>query len=217
LIKVAASILSCNTAYIGDAVLEAEKGKADIIHMDIMDGHYVKNLTFGPQVLKDIKQITDIPVEVHLEITNAHEIAEVFAQAGADIITVQLDSCLHPIRIFNTIKSYGKKVGVAINPSMSVEQIEHIITHIDHIVLMSVEPGFGGQVFEKSTYKKIRKVKEMIKRYEVDISLGVDGGIDMEIAKELSKAGAEVLIIGSSIFSKQSIVESVKSFKNISQ
>ena len=185
MVKVAASILACNTAYLGDAVLEAEKGKADIIHIDIMDGHYVKNLTFGPQTVRDLKSITSLPIEVHLELYNPHELIEVFADAGADMITVQLDCCAHPIRVFNMIRSFGKEVGVAINPGIDVKQLEYLVNHIDYILLMSVEPGFGGQPFEESTYEKIHIVKRMLRDKNLTLPIAVDGGVNIENVEKL--------------------------------
>ena len=215
MIKIAASILACNTAYLGDAVLKAERGKADIIHIDIMDGRYVNNLTFGPQTVRDLKKITNIPLDVHLEISNANELFGIFAEAGADIITFQLDHCLHPIRTFTKVKKYGKKVGLAINPSIGIEQLNYIAEYLDYVLIMGVEPGFGGQHFEITTFKKVEKVKKILKRKGIDIPIAVDGGINLDIAKKLKKVGVDIFIIGSSLFAYDDIGSRIAVFKNV--
>jgi ribulose-phosphate 3-epimerase len=214
LVKVSASILACNSAYIGNAVLEAERANVDIIHIDIMDGHYVKNLTFGPQTVRDLKKITKLPLDVHLEISNTHELIEVFADAGADIITVQLDTCIHPIRVLRTIKNLGKESGIAINPGMGVKQIKYLLKYIDYILLMSVEPGFGGQPFEESTYEKITEVKVILEEAGMNIPIAVDGGVNLDNAPRLIKAGVDILIAGSTIFSQNNIANSVAELKS---
>ncbi len=204
-VRIAASILACNSAYIGEAVLAADKGGADIIHVDIMDGHYVKNLTFGPQTVKDLKKITELPVDAHLEVSNPHELIEVFAGAGADIITVQMDCCDHPVRALETIRLMGKKAGLAINPGMGIEQLKYLLTHIDIILLMSVEPGFGGQKFEESIFKKLPEVVSMLEDEGLSIPIAVDGGVSLSNCSSLRRAGADILIAGSSIFSHKDI------------
>lgn len=213
MVKVAASILSCNHAFLGNAVIDAENGMADMIHIDIMDGHYVQNLTFGPKTVSDLKQITSIPVEVHLELTNADDVLDIFADAGADIITIQLDQCPHPIRTLRHIRGLGKKAGIAINPNVDGKQIKYILDYIDVIVLMSVEPGFGGQAFEVFTYEKIGELKNILEEANKDIPIAVDGGITFLIADRLKKAGVDILIIGSSIFEDGDIRTNIEKFK----
>lgn len=213
MIKVSASILACNSMYIEKAVLEAECANVDIIHIDIMDGHYVKNLTFGPQTIRDLKKITKLPLDVHLEIENTQDMIEVFANAGADIITVQLDTCIHPIRVLRSIKNLGKKSGLAINPSMDAKPIKYLLKYIDYILLMSVEPGFGGQPFEESVYEKISDVKEILKEAGMSIPVAVDGGVDLCNVVKLKEAGVDILIAGSSIFSQGNISDTVEKFK----
>jgi ribulose-phosphate 3-epimerase len=199
--------------YIEKAVLEAECANVDIIHIDIMDGHYVKNLTFGPQTIRDLKKITKLPLDVHLEIENTQDMIEVFANAGADIITVQLDTCIHPIRVLRSIKNLGKKSGLAINPSMDAKPIKYLLKYIDYILLMSVEPGFGGQPFEESVYEKISDVKEILKEAGMSIPVAVDGGVDLCNVVKLKEAGVDILIAGSSIFSQGNISDTVEKFK----
>lgn len=215
MVKVAASILACNSANLGNSVLEAEKGKADIIHIDIMDGHYVNNLTFGPQTVRDLKRITNLPIEAHLEVSNPDDLIETFAHNGADMITVQLDCCVHPIRIFNRIKHYGKQVGVAINPGTDVKPLQYLLKYIDYVVLMSVEPGFGGQAFEESVYDKIMVVKDIFKSQGKSIPVAVDGGINLDNAEKLKMSGVDILIVGSSIFGSDDIVHSISLFKEL--
>jgi len=211
--KVAASILSCNNAFLGDAVKRAEDAKADIIHIDIMDGHYVQNLSFGPKTVTDLKAITSLPVEVHLELENASEMIDVFAQAGADIIIIQYDQCPLPIRLLRRIRSLGKKAGIAVNPGVGIRQLKYFLGDIDVIVIMSVEPGFGGQAFEECTYEKVSEMKEILKEAGRDIPVAVDGGIDFSIADKLKKAGADILIVGSSLYAEDDIKRAVKMLK----
>lgn len=213
-IKVSASILACNTAYLGDSVIEVDNEGADIIHIDVMDGHYVENITFGPQTVRDLKHVTKLPIEVHLELYNPERLIENFIDAGADIITVQLDCCVHPIRIANKIKAYGKKVGLAVNPSMDLSQLKYLAQYIDYLLLMSVEPGFGGQVFEYTTYNKIRQAKQILKDIAVKIPIGVDGGINLNNACFVKQAGAEILVIGSALFLNNDLRETILKLKS---
>ena len=213
--KLAVSILDCNTAYLGDTVLKLEKGKVDIIHVDIADGHYVKNLTFGPKIVNDLKKIVKIPIDVHLAVTNIDEMINIFIETGADIITVQLDCCLHPIRTFQMIKKYGKKVGLAINPGIGIETLIFFAEYLDYISLMGVEPGFGGQSFEKITFEKIKEVKKVLKSKRLNTPIAVDGGINLKIAKDLVMAGVDILYIGSSLFKYGDIEKGLKDFRKI--
>lgn len=212
--KIAASILACNNAYIGDCVKKIDNAKADIIHIDIMDGHYVDNLTFGPQMIKNIRNLTNLPIEVHLELFNPEKYILNFVDVGADIITLQLDTCIHPIRILKQIRNYNKKAGIAINPTKSIEDIRYLVNYIDYVLLMSVEPGFGGQKFEEIVFEKIKKIKEIFSDLKIKIPIGVDGGINLENSKKLKVQGVEILVIGSALFQGDDLVETIYNFKN---
>ncbi|RKL61601.1 ribulose-phosphate 3-epimerase [Thermoanaerobacteraceae bacterium SP2] len=215
LTKVSASILACNTLYLGDNVVKIAQAGADIIHVDIMDGHYVNNLSFGPNTVRDLRQIISLPIEVHLELYNPEKFISDFAKAGADVITVQLDCCVHPIRIFNTIKNHGKKVGLAINPCMDINQIKYFVKYIDYLLLMSVEPGFGGQDFEETTLQKVKEAKSLLKRLGINLPIGVDGGVNLQNYELIKKAGVDILVIGSALFSETDLTDTISKFKGM--
>jgi len=198
--KVAASILTCNLAYLGADVLAAQAGGADYLHVDIIDGKYAGNYSFGPKTVQDLKAVADIPIEVHLELFDPQHYVGLFADAGADMITIQRDSCNCLIRALKMIRSYGKQAGLAFSPADGVGDIKYLLPHIDYIVLLSVEPGFGGQKMEESIYEKLAELKAILREYGRDIPVFVDGGVNRETAPKLVEAGADVLIVGSAVF-----------------
>lgn len=200
MLEISASILAAHPLCLGDAIRQAEQGGADSIHVDIMDGHYVKNLTFGPHAIQAMKQHTRLPVEAHLEVLNPEEVFGLFIEAGADRITVQLDCCHSPIRVLRAIRSAGCMAGVAVNPACGVAALEYLAEYLDYVVIMSVEPGFGGQPFEPSVYGKLRDCQALLKAQGRQIRLAVDGGVCPENAGALAAGGADILIAGSSIF-----------------
>lgn len=197
-IKIAPSILASNFSKLNDEVLSIEKAGADFIHLDIMDGHFVPNLSFGPPIIKSLRNLTKLPFDVHLMVSNPDTLLDEYVNAGANIITVHVEACNHLARTLHYIKSKGCKAGVAINPHSDIQFIENVIEDLDLILVMTVNPGFGGQKFIKSMVKKISSVKEIISTR--DIFLEVDGGITKGNSKEVIKAGANVLVAGTSVF-----------------
>ena len=197
-IKIAPSILASNFSKLNDEVISIENAGADFIHLDIMDGHFVPNLTFGPPIIKSLRNLTKLPFDVHLMVSNPDTLLDEYVNAGANIITVHVEACNHLARTLHYIKSKGCKAGVAINPHSDIQFIENVIEDLDLILVMTVNPGFGGQKFIKSMVKKISSVKEIISTR--DIFLEVDGGITKGNSKEVIKAGANVLVAGTSVF-----------------
>ena len=197
-IKIAPSILASNFSKLNDEVISIENAGADFIHLDIMDGHFVPNLTFGPPIIKSLRNLTKLPFDVHLMVSNPDTLLDEYVYAGANIITVHVEACNHLARTLHYIKSKGCKAGVAINPHTDIQFIENVIEDLDLILIMTVNPGFGGQKFIKSMFKKISLVKEIISSR--DIFLEVDGGITKENSKEVIDAGANVLVAGTSVF-----------------
>ena len=197
-IKIAPSILASNFSKLNDEVISIDNAGADFIHLDIMDGHFVPNLTFGPPIIKSVRNLTKLPFDVHLMVSNPDTLLDDYVNAGANIITVHVEACNHLARTLHYIKSKGCKAGVAINPHTDIQFIENVIEDLDLILIMTVNPGFGGQKFIKSMFKKISLVKEIISSR--DIFLEVDGGITKENSKEVINAGANVLVAGTSVF-----------------
>ncbi len=200
-IYVAPSLLAANFANLGDEITCITKAGADLVHLDVMDGHYVPNLTFGPALIKAIRSYTDLPFDVHLMIAPVDSFIEKFAQAGADLITIHPDSGPHLHRSLQCIKSLGKKAGVALNPATPLSDIEHVLDLVDQVLVMTVNPGFGGQQFIENQLAKIQALKTLITQRGHRIDLAVDGGITPKTAKQAITAGANILIAGTSIFS----------------
>ncbi len=199
--KIAASILSADFSRLGDQVKEADAAGADYIHVDIMDGHFVPNLTIGPVVVRSIRHLTRLPFDVHLMIESPERYLGDLADAGADIITVQQEACVHLHRVVQEIKSLGRRAGVAINPATPIWTLEEILPFIDLVLVMTVNPGFGGQSFIETMPRKISAMHRRIDERGLAIELEVDGGIHPETAAQAVDAGASVLVSGSAIFS----------------
>ena len=214
MIKIATSILASDFARLGDQVKEADAAGADYIHVDIMDGHFVPNLTIGPLVVAAIRPYTRLPFDVHLMIESPDGFLNEFAAAGADIITVQQEACTHLHRVVQRIKELGKRAGVALNPATPVETIEEILPYVDLILVMTVNPGFGGQSFIETMPRKISAVREMIDTRGLKVELEVDGGIHTETAPRAVQAGARVLVSGSAVFNRHtSVAQAVKELR----
>jgi ribulose-phosphate 3-epimerase len=209
MVKIAPSILSADFSKLGEEILAVEKGGADYIHIDVMDGHFVPNITIGPLIVEAIRPVTRLPLDVHLMIENPDQFIEAFAKAGADYITVHVEACRHLHRTVQNIKSFGIKAGVVLNPATPVESIQHIIGDIDMVLLMSVNPGFGGQKFIPEVLPKIRKVKEMAEQKGLDIEIEIDGGVNSETAKLCMEAGANVLVAGSAIYNEEDYAQAI--------
>lgn len=199
-IKLAPSILSADFARLGEAVVEAAAAGADRIHVDVMDGHFVPNITIGPVVVQSLRKATTLPLECHLMIEDPDRYAPEFAAAGADTITVHPEGARHLHRTIHRIKELGKRVGVALNPATSPSAIEELLVDVDLILVMTVNPGFGGQKFIESTLPKIRRIREMIDSVNPKCELEVDGGIDALTIGRAVSAGARVFVAGSAIF-----------------
>ena len=199
-IKIAPSILSADFARLGEEVSNITQAGADYVHVDVMDGHFVPNLTIGPVVIKSVRSYSKLPFDVHLMIEPVDPYIEAYAQAGADIITVHAEACTHLDRTLALIKSFGKKCGVSLVPSSPPELLNYVMDTVDLILVMTVNPGFGGQKFIPSQLEKIRRIRGMIDKSGRAIDLEVDGGITPETAKQVVAAGANVLVAGSAVF-----------------
>lgn len=198
--QIAPSILSADFMRLGEEIHAAEEAGANLLHIDIMDGHFVPNITIGPAIVAAIRKITRLPLDVHLMIENPDKYLPNFADAGADYLTVHAEAAVHLHRTVQWIREKGIKAGVSINPATPVSQLESIIADIDLVLLMSVNPGFGGQKFIPATMEKIRKVREMIKASGSHALIEIDGGVKQDNAKEIADAGADILVMGSAFF-----------------
>lgn len=211
MVKIAPSLLSADFANLQNEVEKLEKSGADMLHLDIMDGHYVPNLTFGPAIIKALRPYSKLPFDVHLMVNNSDEMIPWFIASGADIITVHAETCPHLDKTLQTIRSYGLKAGVALNPSTSESVLEYVIDKIDIILVMSVNPGFGGQKFIDTALHKISKIKNMIA--DRDIEIEVDGGINPLTASRCISAGADILVAGTAVFSGGDYAHNIDSLR----
>ena len=200
MILIAPSILSANGGRLHEEITAVEKAGADWIHIDVMDGHFVPNITMGPAIISALRKTTKLPFDVHLMVTNPENYIESFTAAGADIITVHVEAANHLHRTIDMIKKGGKKAGVSLNPATSLTQIEEILPDIDLLLIMTVNPGFGGQQFIKTTLPKISKARKMLNTMPNKVLLEVDGGVNLKNIAGITKAGADVLVAGASVF-----------------
>lgn len=200
-IKVAPSLLAANPLRIGEEVKAIERAGADWLHVDIMDGHFVPNITFGPHLVKALKQFTSLPLDVHLMVTSVLEQVEIFAKAGADILTIHLEACYQVPQTLRLIRSLGCSVGVALKPSTPIDSILPYLEDLDMVLVMSVEPGFSGQSFLSQSLPKISALRQIIDDSKRSILIEVDGGIDTATCVPIIEAGADVVVAGTAIFS----------------
>ena len=199
-LQIAPSLLSADFARLGDAMALAERAGADMIHFDVMDGHFVPNITIGVPVLKSLSRVSQLPIDVHLMIENPDRYVEAFAAAGAASITVHVEAAPHLHRVVQLIKSLGAKAGVALNPATPVTALEQIAGDVDYVLVMTVNPGFGGQTFIPRSESKVRAVRELLRREGSTAPIEVDGGIDVRTAPRVVAAGADILVAGHAVF-----------------
>lgn len=211
--KIAPSILSADFARLGEEIKMIEDAGADWVHVDVMDGHFVPNITIGPLVLKALKPLTKMPFDVHLMISEPGKYVEDFAKAGADYIVVHVETDPHLHRLIQQIKATGAKAGVSLNPSTPLSTLEEILPYIDLVLIMSVNPGFGGQSFIDTSLDKVRRLRKMIDEKDYDIVIEIDGGVNPNNIKEISDAGVDVFVAGSAVFNAPDPMKSVAILK----
>lgn len=214
-IKIAPSVLSADLLKLKDQIKSVEKNEAELIHLDIMDGHFVPNITFGSVIVSTLQRITDLPLDVHLMIMNADNYIPQFARAGADYITVHQEAGPHLHQSIQLIKEQGVKAGVALNPATDLSTIEPMLPDLDLVLLMTVNPGFGGQTFITLVLDKISKLSELKKKNNYNLEIEVDGGINMDTVPDVVRAGAEVLVAGNAIFGNEDPGKACRQLKSI--
>lgn len=211
MVKIAPSILAADFGCLRDEIIKLEKAKADLIHFDVMDGHFVPNITFGPMILENLKKYSNLHFDVHLMVNNPTKFIPWYAKAGADIITFHLEASNNPIEDINLIKQYGIKAGISIKPNTEISAILPFIDDIDLILIMSVEPGFGGQKFDNNALSRIDVLRKSIKNKNIIIE--VDGGINNETAKLCRDANVDILVAGTAVFKSDNYEKSIKELK----
>jgi len=210
---IAPSILSADFTRLGDEIKAVEAAGADWIHIDVMDGHFVPNITIGPLVVKAARRVTDLPLDVHLMIEKPERYIQAFADAGSDLISVQVETCTHLNRTIQMIKETGARAGVVLNPSTSLSTLE--LENVYHVMLMSVNPGFGGQKFIPSCLDKIRDLRKIIDKKKLETLIEIDGGVNENTIGDISAAGADIFVAGSAIFKKPDYTKIIATFKHI--
>lgn len=216
-LMMAPSILSADFSRLGEEIRAVEKAGADIIHVDVMDGHFVPNITIGPPVVASVRRITGLPLDVHLMIADADRYIEDFAKAGADWITVHVEACPHLHRTVSRIKELGKKAGAVLNPATPLGSLDEILGDLDLVMLMSVNPGFGGQSFIRSTIKKIKTLRKMIAERGLGVGIEVDGGVSPATIGDVAGAGANIFVAGSAVFGQQDYAKVIREMKSTCQ
>ena len=216
-IQFAPSILSADFSRLGDEIRAVDQAGAEVIHVDVMDGHFVPNITIGPLVVKAVRQVTTKVLDVHLMIENADRYLESFAEAGADWITVHVEACPHLHRTVSRIRELGKKAGVVLNPATPLETLDFILEEVDLVMLMSVNPGFGGQSFIRSTLRKISLLKKRIDDLGLTVGIEIDGGISPATIGEVAEAGANIFVAGSAIYGRTDYQAEIKKMRELAE
>jgi ribulose-phosphate 3-epimerase len=210
MVKIAPSILSADFSRLGEEVIAAEKAGADLVHVDVMDGHFVPNITIGPLVVTSVKKVASIPLDVHLMIEDPDKYVRDFADSGADIITVHQEASVHLHRTIQNIKECGVKAAVSINPATPVSSIELILPYVEMVLIMSVTPGFGGQKFIPEALTKIRQLRDIIHKNNYRTEIEVDGGVHIDNVAEVVRAGADIVVMGSAFYNSENYDETVR-------
>jgi len=213
--KIAPSILSADFSILGDEIRAVEKAGADLIHIDVMDGRFVPNITIGPSVVQAVRKVTTLPFDVHLMVESPEDYIAAFAAAGSNIITVHAEAARHLHRTVEMIKEKGVKAGVSLNPATSLVQVEEILPYVDLLLVMTVNPGFGGQKFITGMLKKIREAKHLVESLSVETSVEVDGGITVQNIGAVSEAGADIFVAGASVFTSGDYAGTIGRMKGI--
>ena len=217
MIRIAPSILSADFAALGEEIRKVEDAGAHLLHVDVMDGHFVPNITIGPPVIRSIRKITRLPLDVHLMISDPDKYIPAFVEAGSDMLTVHAEATIHLDRTINFIRSQNAGVGVSINPATPLSAVSHVLGLVDMLLIMSVNPGFGGQHFIPYTVDKIRQARQLIEEHHYRCAVEVDGGIDSDTLPDVVRAGAEVLVAGSAIFHAPDPARKIKELLEIAQ
>ena len=212
---IAPSILSADFSRLGREIEAVRQAGAEVIHVDVMDGHFVPNITIGPLVVRAVRQVTDLPVDVHLMITEPDRYLQDFAEAGADWITVHVEACTHLHRTIHHIRDLGKKAGAVLNPATSLSTLDYILADVDLVMLMSVNPGFGGQSFIPSTLEKIRKLRAMLDQVNPGAGIEIDGGISPKTIAEVAGAGANIFVAGSAVYDRDDYGAAIAELKRL--
>ena len=210
MVRIAPSLLAANFAYLADEIIKVERAGADMLHLDIMDGHFVPNLTFGSSVVAALRSITKLPFDVHLMVSNPQDHIEPFIKAGSDFITVHTEATPHIHRLLQSIRGAGVKAAISLNPATPLAAAEEILIDVDMVLIMSVNPGYGGQTFIPSSLDKIRRLCGMIKAAQRTIDIEVDGGINRDNASSVIEAGADILVAGSAVYGAPDAAEAIR-------
>ena len=210
---IAPSILSADFARLGDDIKAVEAAGADWIHADVMDGHFVPNITFGPLIVEAVRRVTTLPIDVHLMIENPDDYITAFAKAGATYISVQIESCVHLNRSLQLIRESGAKPGVVLNPSTPLQSVDWILEYVDYVLVMSVNPGFGGQAFIPNSLDKIKELRRMIHSRKLSTLIEIDGGVNEKTISAIADAGVDIFVAGSAIFGSRNYTETISNFR----